>query len=72
MFGMDKRKAVRGKWRISEKALITCSFFMGSGGALLGMNIFKHKTKHLKFKLLIPLALLVNLLLIFVIYNKLL
>jgi len=60
MYSIDKRKARKNKWRISETTLIACAFLMGSFGALLGMNVFRHKTQHLKFKLLIPLAVLVN------------
>ena len=60
MYGIDKAKARKNKWRISETTLITCAFLMGSVGALLGMNVFRHKTQHLKFKLLIPLAIIVN------------
>ncbi|MCL2421071.1 MAG: DUF1294 domain-containing protein [Defluviitaleaceae bacterium] len=60
MYGIDKRKAKKNKWRISEATLIACAFLMGGVGALLGMNVFRHKTQHLKFKLLVPLAVLVN------------
>ena len=60
LYGIDKSKAKKGKWRISEVTLIICAFFMGSFGALLGMNIFRHKTQHIKFKLLIPLAVIIN------------
>ncbi|NLK96878.1 MAG: DUF1294 domain-containing protein [Epulopiscium sp.] len=55
-FGIDKRKALKNQWRISEKALLLLSFF-GPFGAFLGMKFFHHKTKKLKFKLLIPLFL---------------
>jgi len=60
LYGMDKRKAKKGKWRTSEGALIICAFLMGGIGALLGMSVFRHKTKHLKFKLLVPLAIVIN------------
>lgn len=60
LFGIDKSKAKKGKWRINEAVLITCAFLMGGMGSLLGMLIFRHKTRHLKFKLLVPLALVVN------------
>ena len=60
MYGIDKRKAMKGKRRISERILILCAFIMGSMGALLGMSVFRHKTKHLKFKLLLPVALIIN------------
>ena len=60
LYGVDKHKAKKKKWRISETSLILCAFLMGGLGALLGMSAFRHKTKHLKFRLLIPLALIVN------------
>ena len=60
LYGIDKRKATKSKRRISEKSLILCAFIMGSVGALLGMSVFRHKTKHLKFKLLLPVALIIN------------
>ena len=60
LYGIDKRKAKRNKWRISETTLIVCAFLMGGIGAALGMGIFRHKTKHLKFKLLVPVAVIIN------------
>ena len=60
LYGIDKGRAKMNQWRISEATLITCAFLMGGIGALLGMNVFRHKTKHLKFKLLVPLAVIVN------------
>ena len=60
LYGMDKSMAKNNKRRISESALISCAFFMGGVGAFLGMRVFRHKTKHLKFKILIPLAAILN------------
>jgi len=60
LYGIDKRKAMKSKRRISERSLILCAFIMGCVGALLGMSVFRHKTKHLKFKLLLPVALIIN------------
>lgn len=60
MFGFDKRNAIKKRWRISEKALITCAFLMGGAGSLLGMGVFRHKTRHVKFRVLIPLAAALN------------
>ena len=60
LYGIDKYKAKKNKWRISERSLIVCAFLMGGLGAFLGMSVFRHKTKHLKFRLLIPIALIVN------------
>ncbi len=58
-YGIDKQKAKNKQRRISEKALITLSFIGGSLGAYLGMIIFHHKTKKTKFKILVPLSLLI-------------
>lgn len=60
LYGIDKRKAYEKKWRIPEKTLILTAFLMGGIGAWTGMNIFRHKTKHTKFKILIPFAILFN------------
>lgn len=59
--GMDKRKAVKEKQRISEKTLLLSAFFMGAVGSGAGLLVFHHKTKKWKFRILVPLALAVNL-----------
>jgi uncharacterized membrane protein YsdA (DUF1294 family) len=46
---IDKRKAIKNRWRISEKTLFLQAIFGGAIGSLLGMNLFRHKTKHKKF-----------------------
>lgn len=48
-YGIDKRRAVKGKWRISEKTLLASSLLGGFAGAFLGMKVFSHKTKHWYF-----------------------
>lgn len=63
LFGLDKYKAIKNKWRIKERDLILSAFFGGSIGALLGMIIFRHKIKRIKFIIFIPLALIINILL---------
>lgn len=60
MYGIDKWKARKNKWRISEATLLVTALIGGSAGALLGMHIFRHKTKHWKFKILVPLFLIVH------------
>ena len=57
LMGLDKRRAVKGQWRISERALLLFGFFGGSLGGLSGMFLFRHKTKHRKFTVLMPLFL---------------
>lgn len=54
-FGADKRKAVKGKWRIPEKRLLLYAALGGSVGAAAGMLLFHHKTKKYKFSIGIPL-----------------
>lgn len=50
----DRRKAVKGRWRIPERTLIGVAVLGGSIGCLLGMNLFRHKTQHPKFAVGIP------------------
>ena len=61
---IDKQKARKGKWRIPEATLIGSAILGGSIGAWLGMQIFRHKTRHKKFTLGIPFILLVQTLLV--------
>ena len=58
---IDKQKARRGAWRISEATLIWVAILGGSIGSLIGMHLFRHKTRHLKFVLGIPLILFAQL-----------
>ena len=60
LYGIDKWKAQHNQWRISEKALILSALFFGAPGAFLGMQLFRHKTKHWYFRLLIPLFLILQ------------
>lgn len=53
----DKQKAKQGAWRIPERTLIGVALIGGSIGAILGMHLFRHKTRHLKFSLGLPLIL---------------
>ena len=49
LYASDKRKAQKHKWRTPEAVLLSFAFFGGAVGALLGMNLFRHKTKHWYF-----------------------
>lgn len=60
LFGIDKRRAIHKRPRIAEAVLFAVSLLGGSVGALLGMQLFRHKTKHLSFLIGIPLCLLCN------------
>lgn len=68
MFGADKARAVKGKWRISEAALILAALLGGSIGALAGMKIFHHKTRHRKFTVGIPVILVLQIVLMALYY----
>jgi uncharacterized membrane protein YsdA (DUF1294 family) len=63
LYGMDKFKARKDKWRISEQSLLIVSLF-GPIGALLGMQYFRHKTRKLIFKFLVPAFAGIHLLLV--------
>ena len=54
LMGIDKAKAKKNAWRISEKTLLLTAVFGGSIGTWLGMNHFRHKTKHWYFKYGVP------------------
>lgn len=60
LYGIDKYKARKAKWRISEAKLLTTAVLGGSIGAWLGMKIWHHKTMHKKFKYSIPVILLIQ------------
>ena len=60
LYGIDKAKAKRRAWRIPESVLLGIAALGGSMGALLGMQLFRHKTKHLKFLFCVPLFVLLN------------
>ena len=48
-YGADKRKAKKGQWRVKESVLLGLGVFGGAIGALLGMKIFRHRTRHWYF-----------------------
>ena len=64
MYGIDKWKAKRSKWRIREAALLGLAVLGGSIGAWLGMKVWHHKTMHKKFKYGIPLILVAQIVII--------
>ena len=64
VYGIDKVKAMKGKWRISEATLLLLAIIGGSVGAWLGMKTWHHKTMHKKFKYGLPLILLAQIALI--------
>lgn len=64
-YGLDKYNAINGKRRISERNLLSMAFCMGGVGAFLGMQILRHKTRHLKFTICVPLAMILNFVIIY-------
>lgn len=58
IYGIDKKRAVNHKWRISEKTLLGVAVLGGSIGALAGMRFFHHKTRKMKFFIGVPLILI--------------
>lgn len=57
VYGVDKWKAKHKKWRVPEHTLLLLAFVGGCVGAAVGMGLFHHKTRKFKFRLCIPLAL---------------
>lgn len=72
LYGIDKWRAQRDRWRIPEDTLIWLAIVGGSIGALLGMYLFRHKTKHRKFTIGIPVILAVQLVLAYFFLPRLL
>lgn len=64
-YGIDKLCAIKKTRRIPERILITQAFIGGPFGSLLGMHIFHHKTKKLKFKIMIPIILILWIIMIY-------
>ena len=60
LMGIDKRRAQRGAWRISEKALFLTTACFGGLGGVMGMHLFHHKTKHWYFRVFFPVLLVVQ------------
>ncbi|MBP2240684.1 uncharacterized membrane protein YsdA (DUF1294 family) [Cytobacillus eiseniae] len=57
---VDKEKAKKNEYRISEKNLWLIAFFFGALGMMIGMQTFRHKTKHLQFKIGLPVLALIE------------
>ena len=70
VMGIDKKRAISNQWRIPEKTLFLVSAIGGSIGTLLGMYLFRHKTKHWYFVIGMPLILAIHLVVGWLIYTK--
>ncbi|MFA5634938.1 MAG: DUF1294 domain-containing protein [Anaerovoracaceae bacterium] len=64
VMGLDKRKAIKRRRRISESTLLALAFLLGAPGVLIAMPVFRHKTKKPLFLVLVPLALIANFLMV--------
>lgn len=69
LYGIDKYKAKKARWRISEATLLMMAVVGGSIGAWAGMRLWHHKTMHKKFKYGIPLIILLQVALVFYLHN---
>ena len=64
LYGIDKYKAKKGRWRISEATLLMMAVIGGSIGAWAGMRLWHHKTMHKKFKHGIPIIIILQVFLV--------
>ena len=70
MYGVDKWKAKKSKWRTRECALLGLAVLGGSIGAWLGMKVWHHKTQHKKFRYGVPAIIIIQLAIIgFILYE---
>lgn len=60
LFGIDKYKAKKNKWRVSERTLLVSAAAGGSLGAFAGMRMFHHKTQKKKFSIGIPVIIILQ------------
>lgn len=67
---IDKRKAIKNQWRIPEATLLGIAAIGGSLGCLWGMYAARHKTKHLKFRLGVPVMLAIHVIILLIILTK--
>ncbi len=61
LMGVDKRRAQQGRWRIPERTLFLAAGCFGALGGLLGMQVFRHKTRHASFRIGLPVMLALQL-----------
>lgn len=63
LYGIDKRRARQGAWRIPEKTLLAGTWLLGGVGAFAAMRMFRHKTKHIAFQVSAPIGAVLSILL---------
>ena len=69
LMGIDKQRAIRGAWRISEASLFLTALAGGALGCTIGMQYFRHKTKHWYFKYGMPAICLMQILLLLLLFR---
>ena len=67
---IDKKKAEKGRWRIKESTLLTLALLGGSIGEMLGMYVFRHKTKKPRFFIGVPVMLVLQIIVLIMIFIK--
>ncbi len=67
---IDKKKAIKGSYRISEKGIFTIAILLGGIGVYIGMYKFRHKTKHTLFTVGIPVCIILNIISCYYIVTK--
>ena len=70
IYGIDKLKARKGRKRISEKTLLFSAFLFSGLGAMFGMVIFNHKTSKGKFRFFVPVAAVLNIVLLYILQRS--
>ncbi|CAG9608851.1 DUF1294 domain-containing protein [Pseudoneobacillus rhizosphaerae] len=69
LMGFDKSKAKKGQYRISERTLWIVAICGGAVGTTIGMNVFRHKTKHKAFQIGMPFLVGLQLVVLFLLFN---
>lgn len=59
LYGIDKKRSIRNEYRISESVLLWMARLGGGIGCWLGIKMFRHKTKHTKFRIVVPLWIMI-------------
>lgn len=67
---IDKQKSIKHAWRIREVTLLSIAAIGGSLGAVIGMRLLRHKTRHLKFSIGLPIILAAHIIILILIYIK--
>ena len=67
---IDKKRAIKSKWRIPEKTLFLIAITGGSIGSISGMHLFRHKTNHWYFKYGMPVILIIQIIVVFLLSDR--